>query len=156
MFKYISTILSQFTAAQRIIALIILVVSIVIITLGPSFISAITLDRGELIEDLGRKENRIEDLERRIDTLSNRLIANQRNCTDMITSREEEFIRMLDKLRSELQNPYRSTHSMMVDSGPAPTSSGPKPKIIQIPESSSNGKAIQMIDEMKQHYKNHK
>jgi hypothetical protein len=65
MFKYISNILSQFTPAQRILALLILVLSVIIITLGPSLIDAITLDRTELTKDLNNKETRINFLEKK-------------------------------------------------------------------------------------------
>lgn len=165
MFKYISTILSQFTSAQRIMALLILVFTIVIISLGPSLIGAITLDRGELVEDLNRKDAKIDFLEKRLDTLSNRIIDNQRNCTDMITSREEEFIKMLDKLKSELQNHEDETDNLFETSSPPPAAgsgsgsapeAAPKPKIIYVPDNSSNDKAIQMIEQMKQHYKGNK
>ena len=164
MFKYISNILSQFTSAQRILALLILVLSIVIITLGPSLIGAITLDRGELVEDLNRKDAKIDFLEKRLDTLSNRIIDNQRNCTDMITSREEEFIKMLDKLKSELQNPRDEVEKMFGESSHQPATGlgsdseleSPKPKIIYVPDNNPNDRAIRMIDQMKKQCKSNK
>jgi hypothetical protein len=167
MFKYISNILSQFTPAQRILALLILVFSIIVITLGPSLIGAITLDREELINDLNKKEVKIDFLEKRLDTLSNKIITNQRNCTDMITSREEEFIKMLDKLKSELQKPKDRYENMFDESSTPPMGSGsgsgsgyesasPKPKVIYVPDNSTNDKAIRMIEQMKKQCKSNK
>jgi energy-converting hydrogenase Eha subunit F len=48
MFKYISKILAQFSTPQKIVALSMLLLAIVIISIAPSFISSITLDRDEL------------------------------------------------------------------------------------------------------------
>jgi peptidoglycan hydrolase CwlO-like protein len=96
MFKYISSILAQFTSGQKIIALSLLLLSIVFVTLGPSLVNTITLDRDELTQDLKNKEVRIKKLESDIDTLSEKIRNNQMECTDQITLREKNFIRMLD------------------------------------------------------------
>jgi hypothetical protein len=151
MFKYISTILSQFTSAQRIMALLILVFTIVIITLGPSLIGAITLDRDELTRDLNRKETRINHLEKKIDTLSDQIIENRRSCTNEITSREEEFVRMLDKLKKELESnsepPLRAMRLEKIESPQDGEVAYSKQIIVEPPP--SNQKALKMIEQMK-------
>jgi uncharacterized membrane protein (DUF106 family) len=48
MFKYISKIIAQFSTPQKIIALSMLLLAI-IISIAPSLISSVTLDREELI-----------------------------------------------------------------------------------------------------------
>jgi hypothetical protein len=153
MFKYISTILSQFTQAQRIIALILLLFSIVVMTIAPSFISSITLDREELMQNLENKETRIKALESEIDTLSNRIRQNQRLCTDQITQREQEFIEMLNQLKGELQQPRNPTAVKMLESQPK---DGVSKKMVIIEPDVSNLKALRMIDNMKRTIKSEK
>lgn len=149
MLKYISTILSQFTSAQRIIALVLLLFSIVTMSLAPSFISTITLDRNELMSNLENKEARIKTLESNIDTLSEQIRKNQIDCTNRITRREQEFIQMLDDLRNELKNPEikTSTRYMEIRSSTESKSGVEKNHIIR--ETPSNEKALQMIYSMK-------
>jgi hypothetical protein len=55
MFKYISKILAQFSTPQKIVALSMLLLAIIIITLAPSFIASITLDRDELNSEMNYK-----------------------------------------------------------------------------------------------------
>jgi len=151
MFKYISTILSQFTSAQRIMALLILVFTIVIISLGPSLIGAITLDRDELTRDLNRKETRINYLEKKIDTLSDQIIESRRSCTNEITNREEEFVRMLDKLKKELEaNSEPPVRAMRLEKMEAPPDGEVAySKQIIVEPAPSNHKALRMIEQMK-------
>lgn len=49
MFEYISKIIAQFSTPQKIIAPSMLLLAIIIISIAPSLISSITLDREELI-----------------------------------------------------------------------------------------------------------
>ena len=101
MFKYISQILSQFTKTQRAIALLMLLTSITIITIGPKLIDSITLDRKELEEKITKQEARIKSLENTTDTLNLKIRQNQKSCTQELFNREEEFIKMLDEIRRE-------------------------------------------------------
>ena len=101
MFKYISQILSQFTKTQRVIALLLLLTSITIITIGPKLIDSITLDRKELEEKITKQEARIKSLENTTDTLNLKIRQNQKSCTQELFNREEEFIKMLDEIRRE-------------------------------------------------------
>lgn len=101
MFKYISEILSQFTKTQRVMALLMVLTAITIITIGPSLINSITLDRKELEDKITKQEVRINTLESITDTLNLKIRQNQRSCTEELFNREEEFIEMLDEIRSE-------------------------------------------------------
>ncbi len=101
MFKYISEILAQFTRTQRIMALLMVLTTITIITIAPSFISSITTDRKELEDQIEKQTERINSLESQIDTLDQRLRDGQRSCTQELFQRESEFIKMLDEIRSE-------------------------------------------------------
>ncbi len=104
MFKYISSILAQFSTPQKIVALSILLLSIVIITIAPSLISSITLDREELNSEIKRQDTKIEKLKNDVDSLEHTIRKNGMECTNSIVSREEEFLIMLDKLREDLKN----------------------------------------------------
>ena len=101
MFKYISEILSQFTKTQRVMALLMVLTTITIITIGPSLIDSITTDRKELEDKITNQSNRIKILENQVDTLDSKIRAGQRSCTQEIWARENEFIQMLDEIRAE-------------------------------------------------------
>ena len=154
MLKYISTILSQFTPAQRIIALVLLLFSIVTMSLAPSFISTITLDRNELMSNLENKEARIKTLESNIDTLSEQIRKNQIDCTNRITRREQEFIQMLDDLRNELVNSEIKTSTKYLEIRPSIESEPRVEKNLITKETRSNKKALQMIRSMKKNLSN--
>ena len=101
MFKYISEILSQFTKTQRVMALLMVLTTITIITIGPSLIDSITEDREELELKITKQTQRITSLENHIDTLDFEIRESQRSCTQEICARENEFIQMLDEIREE-------------------------------------------------------
>jgi len=101
MFKYISEILSQFSKTQRAMALLMVLTTITIITIGPSLIDSITTDRKELEDKITNQSNRIKILENQVDTLDSKIRAGQRSCTQEIWARENEFIQMLDEIRLE-------------------------------------------------------
>ena len=101
MFKYISEILSQFSKTQRVMALLMVLTTITIITIGPSLIDSITTDRKELELKITKQTERITLLENHIDTLDFEIRESQKSCTQEIWARESEFIRMLDEIRAE-------------------------------------------------------
>jgi hypothetical protein len=101
MFKYISEILSQFSKTQRVMALLMVLTTITIITIGPSLIDSITTDRTELELKITKQTERITSLENHIDTLDWQIRESQKSCTQEIWARENEFIQMLDEIRLE-------------------------------------------------------
>jgi hypothetical protein len=101
MFKYISEILSQFSKTQRVMALLMVLTTITIISIGPSLIDSITTDRKELELKIIKQTERIALLESQIDTLDSKIRENQISCTQEIYARENEFIKMLDEIRAE-------------------------------------------------------
>jgi hypothetical protein len=101
MFKYISEILSQFSKTQRVMALLMVLTTIAIISIAPSFISSITTDRKELELKITKQAERITSLENHIDTLDWQIRESQKSCTQEIWARENEFIQMLDEIRAE-------------------------------------------------------
>ena len=101
MFKYISEILSQFTKTQRVMALLMVLTTITIITIGPSLIDSITEDKTELELKITKQTERITLLENQVDTLDSKIRESQKSCTQEICARENEFIQMLDEIRAE-------------------------------------------------------
>jgi len=109
-FKYIVEILKQFTHAQKIMALLMLLTSIIMITLGPKMIDSMTKDTTELSAHIVQQDNiiklqnkRIRNLELTTDSLDTKIRNGERNCTNEITQREAEFIAMLDELRGDMK-----------------------------------------------------
>lgn len=142
MFKYISKILAQFSTPQKIVALSMLLLAIVIISIAPSFISSITLDRDELDSEIKKQDVKIEKLESDVDSLESSIRRNKKECTNQIVFREEEFLQMLDQLKSDILSNNRN---------PVPESSREEKVIVyKKPRLSST---ISMIDEMKKKIK---
>ena len=97
MFKYIADILSQFSTPQKVIALSLILLSIVIITLGPSMIQS----SDELKEEIVNKNAKIKTLEDELNKKDSTIRIEQKSCTNEILLREKEFIAMLDYLQNK-------------------------------------------------------
>jgi hypothetical protein len=104
MFKYISEILAQFTKTQRIMALLMVLLAIVIITLTPSIITALESNSDVLKKQIARQNSRIENLENQIDTMDAKLRSQEMKCTDQIYTRETEFVQMLEDLKHDIKD----------------------------------------------------
>jgi len=104
MFKYISEILKSFTPAQRLMALLILVCSIVIITLGPSFIDSNTTNCDELNIRVKSQETQIIELNKRVNELNTNLINSQKECTDNLITKQKEIIEIVNGMIKEVEN----------------------------------------------------
>ncbi len=103
MFKHISEIISQFSTPQKVVALALVLFSIVIISVAPSLISAITVDRKDLNKSIEDKKEMIRSLEEEIKSKDLLIISNGRSCTNEILKREQEFIGMLGQIKSDLK-----------------------------------------------------
>lgn len=97
MFRYISEILSQFSTPQKVIALSLILLSIVIITIGPSMIES----NDEMKEEILDKSDKIKALERELKEKDIIIRKEQKSCTNEILEREKEFISMLDYLQDK-------------------------------------------------------
>jgi multidrug resistance efflux pump len=122
MFKYISEILKQFTPAQKTLALLMLLASIIMVSLGPKMIDAMSIDNTEYKSKVDRQNAEIKDLQVTVDSLDTKIRNGQRQCTNEIAEREAEFIAMLDELKGDMN---RTSTSRLIR----------KPKII--PENKS-------------------
>jgi hypothetical protein len=114
MFKYISKIIAQFSTPQKIIALSMLLLAIIIVSIAPSLISSITLDREELNNEIERQDGKIVKLETDLDSLESKIRKNEKECTNQIVSREEEFLMMLDQLKGDIRKNNNSTQEKIV------------------------------------------
>lgn len=103
MFKYISEIISHFTAPQRILALLLLLLSIIVVSVGPSYIDAITLNQEEYVQEIKKQKKLNKLFGDEIDTLNDKLIRNQRECTDDILQRERELLEREQEIWDELE-----------------------------------------------------
>lgn len=92
MFKYISVILSKFTQGQRIIALLLLLLSITFISIGPKIVESLTYSDEELKSKVESQTTQILELNNRVTELNTQIISNQRQCTDAIVEREKEIM----------------------------------------------------------------
>ncbi len=104
MFKYISEILGQFTAPQRIIALLLLLFSIVVVTLGPSYIDSITLNKDEYNVEIEKQKELNKEFSDEIQRLNRQIIDNQRACTDEIITREMEIMNQIEQLKRDIES----------------------------------------------------
>lgn len=97
MFKYISEILAQFSTPQKVIALSLILLSIIIITIGPSIIES----NDELKSEIESKRTKIKALESELNEKDSKIREEQKSCTNEILEREKEFIKMLDYLQNK-------------------------------------------------------
>ena len=115
MFKYISEILSKFTQRQRIVALSILLISIIIISVGPKITESLTYNDEELKLRIESQNNQIGELNKRVNELNLQVISNQRECTNEIVRRETEILQMLTDIEThtnKMKNETRILNSM--------------------------------------------
>jgi len=109
MFKYISEILKSFSPAQRIIALLILVISIIIITLGPGLINSQTNTCEELKIRIKSQEEQIVELNTRVTELNTELLSGQRECTDNLIAKQKEIMDIVNGMINDAENTPKTT-----------------------------------------------
>ena len=95
MFNHISDILSKFTQGQRILALLIVVFSIILITLGPSLIK--DNDCADVYTELEKQRTDILRLNRE-------LVDVQINANNERISREKEIAEIVQMIKTDADN----------------------------------------------------
>ena len=113
-FKSIPEILAQFSKPQKILALMLLLLTVIVIAVAPSFISAITTDREELVTKIGHLEERVKLVESENDTLQDKIRKDRMYCTDRMFTREQEFVTMMDELRNQIVS-YRKQNNVVTE-----------------------------------------
>jgi hypothetical protein len=111
MFKYISDILNQFNSSQKITALLIVLISIISITVGPTLIDAAFTDCEELSvkvknlrDDLEYEKKESRKLRDYTDTLNKRIRISAIECTDEIVRREKELLWQIERIERRVVN----------------------------------------------------
>lgn len=104
MFKYIREILTTFTPKQRILALLLLLTSICIITIGPKVIQTLSHDDTTIYNRLDIQKKLIQTQSIEINALHDSIILNQRSCTNKVMEREMEIIAMIENLENSINN----------------------------------------------------
>ena len=104
MFKYISQILSSLTPGQRILGLVMILCSVTIITLGPSFINANTTNCEDLKIRVESQNTQIIELNKRVSDLNTSILQNQTECTNRLINKEKEIYDIIDEM---LASPHR-------------------------------------------------
>ena len=116
MFKYFSDILKNFTPAQRMIALSLLLLTVFLATTGPSFIKSFR-DDNKVLVDRVILQNRVIDemkldikkLNKDIDTLNYQLRINQIECTNLVIRREKEIMSQIVVLEQNISRKQTMT-----------------------------------------------
>ena len=109
MFKYISDILSKFTQTQRIIALVILLSSIIIISIGPKVVELVTYNNEELTIKVESQRKLINELSQNVNDLNETVIKNQKECTNKILQRENEILVIINEIENYVKKPKKTT-----------------------------------------------
>lgn len=99
MFKSISDILSKFTQRQRIIALLLLLFSITLISVGPQLIDSWRGGTPDEYRDVIQTQNeQIRDLQIELGELNTKLVSSFQECTDKVIQRERQIAKMIDDI----------------------------------------------------------
>jgi predicted PurR-regulated permease PerM len=109
MFKYISEILSKFTQTQRVVALIIILFSIVVISIGPKIVELTTYNNEELETKIELQKKIITELNENVNDLNQKVIKNQIECTNRIIERENEILLIVNEIENYVKKPKKST-----------------------------------------------
>jgi hypothetical protein len=104
MFKYISSILEKFSKPQRIMALLLLLLTITIISVGPSITKNLKSSCDELKLRIKSQEEQITELTIRVNQRNKEVLDNQKECTEQLILKEKEIVAEVDKIINEQQN----------------------------------------------------
>jgi len=118
MFKYLSEILSKFTNRQRVTALVILSISIIIISIGPKITESLTYNDEELKLRIESQNTQIIELNKRVSELNTQVIKNQRECVDEIVRRETEILEMINEIDNYTRKMKNETRIVNSESRP--------------------------------------
>jgi hypothetical protein len=109
MFKYISEILSNFSDNQRIIALVVVLLSITTILIGPKVVQSMTYDDSEMQLKVSSQNKELIMLNERVNELTSQIITNQRECVNEIIRRESEILEMINEIDSRARKMKNET-----------------------------------------------
>ena len=164
MIKYFSQILSKFSVKQRMTALIILCVVLIIVTLGSLLIKTLDPSTKELKIRIDNQDNEIKRLNSNMDSansqiysLNQTIIKNQRECTNQIVQREQEITKMIDDIINKKLSTKKYT-SPIVKSSPKMMTKDSTPRVameMYIPPTNNIDNSINDLLELKKKIKKH-
>ena len=108
MFNSIADILGKFTPQQRIIALLLVLFTITIVSVGPQLVESLKPAIPEEYQELVEQQNqKIQTLSSEIVGLNNKIVEGNVDCTNRIINREKEIAIYIDDLIRMGQNSLR-------------------------------------------------
>ncbi len=152
----IPNILSKFTKTQRIVALVLLLGTTVVLTLGPSIIESLAPDNKSLHNTIKLQRKSIDSLNtdlfkqsQTILDLNRKIVAGQQECTNAMSQREAEIVQMIRGIKGSLNQVPESYTTAYQDSGVA---------MMMMPREvrPDNTKMIKALNELEYKVKNHK
>ena len=152
----IPNILSKFTKTQRIVALVLLLGTTVVLTLGPSIIESLAPDNKSLHNTIKLQRKSIDSLNtdlfkqsQTILDLNRKIVAGQQECTNAMSEREAEIVQMIRGIKGSLSQVPESYTTTYQDSGVA---------MMEMPREvrPDNTKMIKALNELEYKVKNHK
>jgi septal ring factor EnvC (AmiA/AmiB activator) len=126
MLKYVSGILKTISPAQRLIALCILILAIVVMTVGPRLVDSFTKDTEELKNKVALQKNEIAELTTRVNELNTQVISNQRECTNSLIAKEKEILDIVVEIEKHATQSRILKYEQGRTINPAPTSANPQ------------------------------
>ena len=118
----VPNILNKFSRKQRIIALVLLLITITVISLGPSIVKGFAPDNKELQVQIKEQRAEIDSLHHalidqgdRIVDLNKKIVFNQQECTNSLAQREQEILQMITDLKKGLLH----SDVMLISKSPA-------------------------------------
>lgn len=108
MLKYVKDILNTITPAQRLLALVFLLFSIVIMTVGPKLIETLTMDNEEFKARLNQQKIENIELNARVGELTKQVLDNQRSCTNELVEKEREILGIINSIETEMVNGHNT------------------------------------------------
>jgi cell division protein FtsB len=133
MFQHLAEILKSFSPAQRILALLILVSTIAVISLGPTLIKENTQDCKDLTLQIESQTRQIESLTQRVEELNREILASQDECTDNLIQKQAQIASLIDGIINETQQQARLAKA------------GPEPRYLEEMEDPNGQKVSMMI-----------
>ena len=153
----IPNILSKFTKTQRIVALVLLLGTTVVLTLGPSIIESLAPDNKSLHNTIKLQRKEIDSLNtdlfnqsQTIIDLNRKIVLGQQECTNAMTQRETEIVQMIRGIKGSLTTPQpERLLKMAPDSGVAMMMIPPEPR-------QDNTKMLEALNQLEYKVKHHK
>ena len=151
----IPNILSKFTKTQRIVALVLLLGTTVVLTLGPSIIESLAPDNKSLHNTIKLQRKSIDSLNtdlfnqsQTILDLNRKIVTGQQECTNAMSQREAEIVQMIRGIKGSLNQVPELRMTTYQDSGVA---------MMMVPqERPDNSKMIKALNELEYKVKHHK